>query len=124
MHFFTTIPTITTVFVFLRTNSAEETDIASANPTPPAKCKQLITMSCLPYSGFQAIANKGLFLAVYQKLEKHAKFYFYFKIKSALIASLNLGQERHFHFGCKVFRIWAPLTWNAFFAAFEFIACK
>ena len=47
-----------------------------------------------------------------------------FKIRSALIASLNLGKERSFQFGCKLFQIWAPLNCNAFLAAFEFIACK
>ena len=45
-------------------------------------------------------------------------------IRLALTASLNLGKERYFQFGCKLFQIWAPLNYNAFLAAFEYIACK
>ena len=45
------------------------------------------------------------------------------KLDQLLTASLNLGKERSFHFGCKLFQIRTPLNCNAFFEAFEFIAC-
>ena len=47
MHYFTTIPTIITVF-FQRANCAQETGIASANPTlSPQNANNLLQCSVL-----------------------------------------------------------------------------
>ena len=60
---------------------------------------------------------------MYQKLEKSMPNSIC-TFRSALAASLNLGTERSFQFGCKLLKIWAPLNCNAFLATFDFTACK